>query len=479
MPVLDQQLKAIRSCLARHATGAASGPMLVAVSGGQDSTVLLWLLSEMLRRNELNAELLVGHVDHGLHANSSEAADHVGELAARLGHKLVSTPLENVRSSEDALRNARYEALVRMARDEAAAVILTAHHADDDVETVLFRMMRGTGPRGLAGIPEARPLARGVKVIRPLIRTRRASITALLEESGLPIFEDPTNQDLSYSRNQLRHELLPDLREELGERLELSLMELAQTARRANDILEAEAQTLLQTCARHPTPWRCEIERGAPSERELPFFEEALCQAYAGLHPGGQRPSLDFQRRMLALWGQPAGKRVHGPTSLLIERTRAGILLVHQRLAGEPPDQPIDLPVGAGAVFGTTEWKLRRRLCDRPPHPRQLQRASPTRALISATHAAEPWHLRSRRAGDRFWPLGAARDVDLRRFLQARHLPRFDRDRLPILVDGAGRILWIPGVEISAPHRITEKTSACFEVKLSIVGGVQGESGPY
>lgn len=479
MRVLNQQLQAIQSCLDRHKAHSYDGPILVAVSGGRDSTVLAWLLSQMARRQELDKDLVIGHVDHGVHHLSSAAAAHVSALADQLELPFVSTRLGDIGTSEDALRNARYEALVGMARDLGAGLVLTAHHADDDMETVLFRMMRGTGPRGLAGIPEARPLATGITVLRPMIRTRQSTIIDLLEASGLTAFEDPTNQDLSYARNQLRHEFIPDLREGLGSRLDLSLMELAETARRANDILEAEATELLESNASYPTNWRCELELEAPAEQDLPFLQEAICQIHARLHPAGQRPSFDFQRRIVKLWSQPAGKRVHGPTELLVERTREGIVMVDLHLAGTAPTQAIELAADVEVPFGTTEWSVRRSFHPSPPLNPTLQEAGPRRALVRAAHAAEPWALRCRRAGDRFWPLGAAGAVELRRFMQARHVPRYDRDRLPILVDGNDEILWVPGIEIAAPHRITVETEACFEVKLSILGGATGAGGSY
>lgn len=479
MHVLDQQLQAIRRCLARHEAHALGGPLLVAVSGGQDSTVLVWLLSELHRRGELSAGLVIGHVDHGVHELSAAAATHVHRLAEQLKLPVVSTRLEGVGTSEEALRDARYQRLVEMARDHGARMVLTAHHADDDMETVLFRMMRGTGPRGLAGIPEFRPLANGIAVLRPLLRTRQSTIARLLELSGLTIFEDPTNLDLAYARNQLRHELIPDLREVLGTRLDMSLIALARTARAANDILEAQATRMLRNYASHPTSWRCDLELAPPRDEDLPFLEEAICQVHAQLHPTGRRPSVDFGRRILALWKQPAGRRVHGPTELLAERTRTGILIVDLLLAGSPPVDRVELPTDELVRFGSTEWGVRRIRHASPPMSPTPTEAGPRRGLVRATFAAEPWSLRPRRAGDRFWPLGARGPVELRRFLQARHVPRFDRDRLPILVDGNDEILWVPGVEIAAPHRITVETEACFEVKLSILGGAGESPGPY
>src|SRR6185436_6212185 len=117
-----------------------------------------------------------------------------------------------------------------------AGMVLTGHHADDNLETVLFRMLRGTGPRGLAGIPEARWLCwkgQRVLLVRPFLELRRATLQSVVEHAGERVYEDSTNQDLGYSRNRLRLETIPRLQRSMGGSLDVTLMSVVRTARAA------------------------------------------------------------------------------------------------------------------------------------------------------------------------------------------------------------------------------------------------------
>ena len=159
---MDSFARLLDTCartLSRYENVAAEGAVLAAVSGGMDSTLLLLALTRLREEGRLPGPLRVAHVDHGVRPDSAANAQHVAELCDRLE---VPCQIEHLRWSqsetpgEDALRDARYAALEACARDVGARMLVTAHHADDNLETVLFRMLRGTGPRGLAGIPESR-----------------------------------------------------------------------------------------------------------------------------------------------------------------------------------------------------------------------------------------------------------------------------------------------------------------------------------
>jgi tRNA(Ile)-lysidine synthase len=475
MKVLDQVLQATARCLARYEAHTAGAPILAAVSGGIDSSVLALVLARLRERRAATLPVVVGHVDHGVHRDSAAAAARVATFCRSLGLPCVSQRLDGLRTDEAALRDARYAALCRMARDAGARVILTAHHADDDMETVLFRMMRGTGPRGLAGIPECRTLADGTALVRPFLQLRRSTLELIAAAHGVEAVEDPTNLDLAYSRNELRHELIPALRAVLGHKLDVSLIALARTARATTDVLDAQASRILRERACFPTAWRCELDLRGTTAADRPFLEEALQQIHARLHPDRRRPPFAFVVRVLELLQRAAGERVGGRRSLLVERTREGLLLLDPDAAGAPPAAPIEADVDTGVAFGATEWCITRTRHRQPPLSPSPGEAGRRRALLCALHTTEPWRLRTRRSGDRFWPLGAPAPVELRRFMQSRHVARFDRDRLPLLVDAKDEILWVPGVEIAHPHRILLGSRACFEIKLSILGGA-GES---
>ncbi|MFN7587711.1 MAG: tRNA lysidine(34) synthetase TilS [Planctomycetota bacterium] len=463
-------------CLSRYENLVAERTMLAAVSGGTDSTVLLYALARLRDEGRLPGPLRACHVDHGVRPDSRQNAQHVVDLCDRLDVPVTVHRLqfETDRPGEDALRQGRYRALQEVARTHGAGMLVTAHHADDNLETVLFRMLRGTGPRGLAGIPESRWLGRGdhsLLLVRPLLRTRRTTLAAVLQALGAAAYEDTSNRDLSYARNRIRHETMPQLRRSLGIGLDVALMTVASTARAATEIVEAQGLRILSQRARHKTAWRCELDLREVDEDSLPFVEDALRQAHVALHPHGEAPSTAWLSRVLALLEQPDGKRVAGRGGLLAERIRDGLLLVDPDRAALPPAAADGGQLfawdGGRQRFGATEWSLQAFEHPLPPLVPSPAEAGRLRALLDPRQATLPWRLRTRREGDRFHPLGSAQPVELRRFLQSRHVPRFDRDRLPLLVDAQDRILWVPGVEVSEVARLQLNTRRCIEVQAS------------
>jgi tRNA(Ile)-lysidine synthase len=204
--------------------------LLVAFSGGQDSTCLLHALAQARRQ----LDLLAVHVDHGLRADSAEAAERAASHAEAIGvHALVArvdVPGYRARlkrsSIQQAARAARYQALARVAEQQHAAAVLVAHTADDQAETVLLNLLRGTGMMGLAGmrlddtldperfgpvITESGSMPRSIRLVRPLLRLGRPLTLAYCTGLGLPLVEDASNQTLAYTRNRVRLELLPML----------------------------------------------------------------------------------------------------------------------------------------------------------------------------------------------------------------------------------------------------------------------------
>jgi tRNA(Ile)-lysidine synthase len=187
--------------------GATSAALCVAFSGGRDSTVLLHSLAQL----QLGAPLRAMHIDHALHRDSEGWAEHCRQLARQL-----QVPLQVVRvkvaigtsGPEAAAREARYEAL-RVAL-KPGEYLLTAHHRDDQLETVLLRLMRGSGPVGIAGIRTLIPFAPGY-LLRPLLELSGADIARYGAKHGLAWLEDPSNADAGYDRNYLRHEVIPGL----------------------------------------------------------------------------------------------------------------------------------------------------------------------------------------------------------------------------------------------------------------------------
>lgn len=230
-----------------RALGLVDAAILVAVSGGIDSTVLLHALQEIARSNGL--KLSVAHVNHGLRGLDSDTDEQaVRALAAALGLRVASRRVDPERlrrdvssrarpTPQEAARTARYAALCEMATSAGCAVVATAHTADDQAETVLLRMLRGSGPDGLAGIPE-RSDRGGVTAVRPMLRVSRSEVERFAAERGLVWREDRTNASDRYARNRLRHHWLPGLAKDFNPRLLRAIGDLAEAQRRDAEWIE-------------------------------------------------------------------------------------------------------------------------------------------------------------------------------------------------------------------------------------------------
>ncbi len=249
MPVHDSAVRARverEVCEWLEASGIGSRDRVaLGCSGGIDSTALACAVGTLVAAGCLAGATLI-HVDHGLRPDSPRGGRWVARLAARLGLEFRLAHVEVARraSIEDAAREARYEALERIARELGDVFVLLAHTASDQAETVLMRAVRGTGVAGLAGIP-----ARRGRYLRPLLRLGRAELERYLRERGEPALEDPSNDDMGIARNRFRRRWLPELRAE-NPRLEEALSRLAESAKDQREVLDYAAE-LLRERARH------------------------------------------------------------------------------------------------------------------------------------------------------------------------------------------------------------------------------------
>ena len=229
--------------------GLPGRAVLVAVSGGIDSVTLLVTLHELAE--ELDLKLLIGHVNHGLRGADSEADQaFVEALGARLGLPVEVARVEPVRARQghssrdrptiqEAARALRYAALQEIRERRGADHLATAHTADDQAETVLLRLLRGTGPDGLAGIPERSPDGR---IVRPLLGVSRAQIEHFAGERRLSWREDASNAQLDYARNRLRLRWFPGLAREFNPQLLRAIGNLAEAQRRDSEWIGARVE---------------------------------------------------------------------------------------------------------------------------------------------------------------------------------------------------------------------------------------------
>lgn len=226
-------------------------PVVVGVSGGADSVALLVLLRRIAQQmGEQQAtgqpRFVIAHVNHRLRGTDSDGdRDFVIELGKRWGLpvRVLESPQQSPESRSEAdLRDERYHYFESVACDYGARYVATAHHADDHIETLLFRLFRGSAMRGLRGIPATRLLAPQITLVRPLLGCRRSELREFLQEIGQPFREDRTNTSSAYTRNRIRHKILPMLEAEFGPRLTQRLLRFSQQMSRVDAFLSSLAE---------------------------------------------------------------------------------------------------------------------------------------------------------------------------------------------------------------------------------------------
>jgi len=399
---------------------------VVAVSGGADSVALLDLLHGVAP--ELGLTLIVAHADHGIQPVGRSVGQAVKALAEQYGLPFELGELHlGPDATETAARRARYAWLREVQRRRGAPYLVTAHHRDDQVETVVLRALRGSAPAGLAGIAQR---GRG-GLIRPLLPFSRRELAEHAAARGLPVHDDPANRDPRHLRSWVRSTLLPLLAQRLGPRVADDLRRLGRHAaadRHAWDRV-LELATELEV---HVSPTGFDVARVG-----LGGYDDAL--AVALLRAAARRAGLVLgparARRLLALARRPSGRRLSlggGWTAeVAFDRLRVARAAPHGRAAQRV------VPAGerGSAVFGgfRISWMP-------AAAPARFERAGWTTWIDGPG-----WELRAPAAGDALVPLGGVGHRPLRRLLMDARVPRSERAGYPVVARGE-TILWVPGI---------------------------------
>ncbi len=230
--------------------------VVLGVSGGADSVAMLRAMAALKTQHGGRGKLYVAHLNHGMRGSTADADERwLKSLCERLtlpldvGKMDVSAIAAKQGDGwEAAARSARYDFLRAAAERIGGRFVATAHTADDQAETVLHRILRGTGIDGLAGMAKARPLTPGVALVRPMLELKRHDVLAYLADTGQDYRTDATNQDTQWTRNRLRHELLPKLREGFNPQVNAALLRLAAQAGEVQQVVAELAMTLAEKC---------------------------------------------------------------------------------------------------------------------------------------------------------------------------------------------------------------------------------------
>jgi tRNA(Ile)-lysidine synthase len=442
--------------IARWLAGGLRPVWVVAVSGGSDSVGMVRALHELAPTFSL--QLSVAHLDHGVRGEGARRdAEFVAELAACLNLPFDLGEWQPVRSAhfEADARRARYAWLVEIARSRGASAVAVAHTRDDQAETVLHRILRGTGPRGLAGIPARRPLGDGRILVRPLLQVSRQEVHDYLQALDQPYRDDPTNVDLSRTRARIRHDLLPRLRADYNPKVAEALVRLGDLSRESHRALVARLKTHVRSSV---------IETNADAVvmllgplRKLPLTLRAEVIRLAWRRAGWPESAMTATRwlRLAASAGAERGRYSLGAGFDVW--LSADVLRISQA-RGESGTRPAPVSV---AVPGSVRWDRRQLVLtldpSRPAHELvDFDQVAPFKT--SGPHEHPVLWVRTPVPRDVFDPLGMdGKSMPLNDFLRGRKVPPELRGQIPLLCDRTG-IIWVVGHRIADRVRRTAAT---------------------
>jgi tRNA(Ile)-lysidine synthase len=420
---------------------APSGaPLVVAFSGGLDSCVLLHGLRF---GGAAGREIVAAHFDHRMRPGGARDAAWARGVCAAWGVAFHLGEAAAIPPSEDAARRARYDFLLNVRDEVDGAWLLTGHHADDQAETVLFRVLRGTGIAGLRGIPARRPPA----IARPLLGLWRDELLAYARAVGLRWREDPTNEHLGYARNVIRHQVLPTIEAQLSPHARRALVRLAELADRDEAAWAELMPRLLEE-----TGYRDGSLDAEAVARLGPGLRARVLRQVATL--GGRTLDERATRRAVrfAELGR-SGTRIELGGGLELQRELDRLVLAQASLGGD--DRPLAIPdPGPGEGVARLGGRAVRvhwwpGLADRPLGAEPSESGT-VRTSLTTAGVEFPLEVRGRRHGDRLADRRGGGRV--KRLLQDARIPSRRRDRIPIVSDASGQVLWIAGVAgVDAP----------------------------
>lgn len=435
--------------------------IVVAVSGGPDSMALLHMLHALAREQGLT--LTVAHVNHGFRgAESALELETVKAYAESLGLACETVTLdlptyieENRLNLQSAAREKRYAFLFEVASRQGAERIALAHHADDQAETVMMRLIRGSGLTGLSGMSSMRA-EKNVELVRPLLRMNKSDLLRYCEEHDIPYCADSSNQERYYFRNTIRLDVIPYL-SQFNPQLPLTLQRLAEVAGAEDDFMARQTLDLFDLLVTRKDGGfaigSMEL-RGlhvALQRRLIKLILSYLSQETENLTYGSvETMRLAASEEAPATWRMDAAG---GIRCIREYETMRWVGVGGVRAAGEPFD--LVVPEGTEELGGLPDgWSFRLEWLDgvyEKPHSRM-------EACFDADQLAYPLRLRSRLPGDRIHVLGLNGSKKVQDMFVDEKIPPSRREQYPLLCDSAGRLLWIPGVRRSS-HALTGSDS--------------------
>jgi len=449
--------------------------ILAGVSGGADSVCLLYLLDAYKR--ELGFELYVVHVNHGLRGKDADEDEaYVQKLCHKLGlhfhayHEQVSElAAQEGMSLEEAGRKARYEAFLKECREYGCNKIAVAHHMNDTAETVLFHLVRGSGLKGLAGIPPRRRLNQDIEIIRPLLGVKRKEIEAYLTEHKIPFCVDATNLTEDYSRNKLRNRVIPYLEQELNSEAAAHIAKTAEYISEMNDYVNEMVERMFQLYVKEESGLTLSCQTAA----EHAVIRKALIRRIIEkMLPEGLKNITSVHiEKVDQLLNSVVGKKLNLPGGLTVRKRYEDLLFScsnENRNTIEQKASEITLNIHQPSEYDLIEIgkTLRVSVIDYKKNA-----AIPKNAYtkwFDYDKIKNTVLVRTRQTGDYLCIREDGGSKKLKDYFIDRKIPKEERDSILLLADGS-HIMWVLGDRISEAYKVSAATKKILVI--SLIGG--------
>jgi tRNA(Ile)-lysidine synthase len=463
----------VDEALTRHGLITDGESVLIGVSGGPDSVALLHLLLDRAPARRLH--LGIAHLNHQLRDGADRDEEFVRQLAAALGlpfhgHRadVRAWQVRHRLSLEEAARQVRYAFFEAVCAANGYAKIALGHHADDNAETLLLHLLRGSGRLGLAGIPAIR----GGVTIRPLIFATRSDIADYLQTRKIPYVSDPTNTDGAFFRNRIRHRLIPDLERDYHPGMRAILSRTALILRAEEEWLDSLVEPIYGSLLTADGEGR--VGLSAPALGRLPIaaarrvVRKALIQVKHDL----RRVAFAHVERVLELVRRTTDTGpLHLPGRVNVRRQGDEIIFARTEGTGArplPDETPRDFEYRLAGCGGLTIQetgdciRLSEVAVDAVP---ELAGQSPQTAYMDMAAVEFPVTVRNFRPGDRFSPLGMAGTQKLKKYFIDHKVRRAERGRCPLLIS-CGRLLWVAGHRLDHRAGLGPQTRRVLKAEL-------------
>jgi len=441
--------------------------LLVGVSGGVDSMVLLHGLLELSEENGLSLE--IAHLNHGLRGESAdEDAEFVRRHAGKLGLK-ATIERRNVKkyqdnsisSIEEAARKIRFEYLSEVAAENGMDYIALGHNKDDQAETILMHIIRGAGLRGLAGMHEKRG-----KYIRPLLDVSSGEVEEFAEERGIPHRIDKTNKDQSFTRNRLRHDLIPKIQNDYNPRVVDNLARMGHLVREARGVLEDKVDKIWSELSLSPPKNNCACFHWEELLTHRSYLQKMLLRKGIALAKENLRDisATHVHSILEALGDNPTRITLDLPgVTFVLRRQKACFYRDYQEPATESFKYEIEPP----GSFELEEYRVRLDfdLVTSEEAP-DLSTVAGDRftEIVNWNKVEPPIIVKNRDPGDSFYPLGMQGSKKIKDFFVDLKVPVKERNRIPLILDQR-HVIWVVGYRIDDRYKVDEATDRVLIMK--------------